>query len=128
MCAGPPTILLINSITPSLSSPIPHSPFLAFTIIPSDVVIARGSPALFNCSVTSTGFIFLTWQKDGLILSPSLPKYTYFTNNSLQINPTEIGDNGTYYCVVTEQETLFSSNRSSSLAFACEYFNMWVTL
>ena len=94
----------------------------AFTIPPSNIIVARGNRAIFNCSFTSSGSVSINWQRNGSILSPSLSKYTYLVNNSLLIDPTESGDEGLYACVVTDQNTGESSTLTSSLTFACESY------
>lgn len=91
----------------------------AFTEVPSDVVVALGSQAEFHCTFTSANAASLSWQKDGAFLVPS-SKYL-FTSNSLTVNQTEIGDDGTYTCVVTDQVLSITETRSAELDFAGKF-------
>lgn len=87
---------------------------------PSDTIVAEGSPALFNCTFTTPpNPVSVNWQSNGQVLAPS-SKYSYLPNNSLLINPTEAGDDGTYSCVVTDQVTTETSSQSATLMFAGE--------
>lgn len=93
----------------------------AFTPSPSDVIVSRGNPVTFDCIFTSSGPVSVNWQRNGSVLPPAPPKYTYLINNSLVISPTETGDEGTYSCVVTDQATMETVSHNTSLTFACEF-------
>ena len=91
--------------------------FAAFTRPPSDVVVALGSPARFDCVITASGSVSISWEKDGVFVSP-VGRFNYLVNNSLLISSTVAGDNGTYSCVVTDQTTSQRVVRSATLTFA----------
>lgn len=98
--------------------------FIAFNEVPSDVVVAVGSQAEFRCVFTSTNAASLSWQKDGSFIFPS-SKYL-FSSNSLTINQTEDGDDGTYTCVVTDQVLSVTETRSAELDFAGKLYMQWL--
>ncbi len=92
---------------------------VAFVSPPQDTVVARGSPALFNCSITSSVSASIGWRKDVAVLIPT-SRITFLPNNSLLIDPTEAGDEGVYSCVVTSTTSSLSSSQNASLTFACK--------
>ncbi len=90
-----------------------------FTAPPSDLVIVEGVAARFDCGFTSTNPVSIVWRKAGSQILPS-DKFQYLENNSLVIAPTESGDEGVYTCVVQDQMSGNTQERSASLSFACE--------
>ena len=92
---------------------------LAFTTPPSDVVVALGSSARFDCVFTTASSVSVSWEKDGVFITP-VERFSYLVNNSLLISSTAAGDNGTYTCIVTDQTTLQRVERSAILNFACK--------
>lgn len=95
---------------------------IAFTSPPSDVVVAQGSPARFDCVFTTSTTVSVSWEKDGFLIIPT-GRFSYLVNNSLLISSTEAGDNGTYSCVVSDQTSQQRSERSATLSFACKKFD-----
>jgi len=97
----------------------PAASQIVFTTPPANVSVVVGSPARFDCAFTSSNPVSIIWRKDGSVVTPST-RFSYLINNSLLINSTESGDNGTYVCVVTDQTTGAVVERSGSLTFARE--------
>ena len=91
-----------------------------FTNPPSDLIVAQGSPARFDCVFTASISVSISWEKDGATVTP-VGRFSYLVNNSLLISSTQAGDNGTYTCVVSGQSNQQRVERSASLAFACKY-------
>lgn len=87
---------------------------------PADVVVAEGAPARFDCGFTASIPVAISWRRGGVVLTPS-SKYTFLLNNSLIISPTEMGDEAIYTCVLSNQVTGVSIERSASLQFAGEF-------
>ena len=99
-------------------------PFLlAFTNPPSDLIVAQGSPARFDCVFTTSTSVSISWEKDGATITP-VGRFSYLVNNSLLISATQAGDNGTYTCVVADQSSQQRAERSASLTFACKEFKV----
>ena len=96
------------------------SPHPVFITPPSDTVVAQGSPVRFDCDFTASNPVSIGWVKDGNTVTPS-SRLMYLTNSSLLVSPTQSGDDGTYTCVITDQITMQSAQRSATLTFACEY-------
>ena len=115
------------SDTPKIPQNHVHYPFslstgtLAFTNPPSDLIVAQGSPARFDCVFTASASVSITWEKDGSTVTP-VGRFSYLVNNSLSISVTQAGDNGTYTCVVADQSSQQRQERSASLTFACKEF------
>ena len=96
---------------------------LAFTNPPSDLVVAEGSPARFDCEFSTSTSVSISWEKDGATVTP-VGRFSYLVNGSLSISPTQAGDNGTYSCVVADQSNQQREERSASLMFACKEFKI----
>ncbi len=90
---------------------------LVVTSAPADTVVAEGAAARFDCGFTASVPVAITWQRSGIILTPS-SKYTFLLNNSLVISPTELGDDVTYSCILRNQVTGENIEQSASLLFA----------
>lgn len=89
-----------------------------FVQVPQDQVVAPGSPAQFNCQITSQNPVSISWRKDGVSVVPS-DRIT-ITSSSLVIDPTQTSDSGTYACVVLDQITNLSQEKSATLTFASQ--------
>ena len=98
-----------------------------FVTEPEDVFAAVGSPALFNCSVTASNPVSITWLKDGAAVTPG-PRFSYLANNSLLIESVQQEDDGEYSCRVTDSITQEAVERSSTLTVACETASSTVLL
>lgn len=90
-----------------------------FVTEPEDVFAAVGNAALFNCSVTASNPVSITWLKDGVAVIPG-SRFSYLANNSLLIEPIQQGDDGEYSCRVTDSITQEAEERSGTLTVACE--------
>ncbi len=88
-----------------------------FTRIPVNTVVAEGAAARFDCGFSASVPVAISWRRDGIVLTPS-SKYTFLLNNSLVIDPTEMGDDVSYSCVIINQLTGESVQRSATLSFA----------
>lgn len=93
-------------------------------IPPLNQTVLEYEQALFHCSVKNPETMFVTWYKDGELLShfPDLASRTVMTaDGSLMITPTLMSDLGMYQCVVKnnvgDQEKV-----EAFLNVQCEFF------
>ena len=89
-----------------------------FTSAPTDVLVAVGTQAEFNCQATSSNSLSIVWRKGTTVVTPTDSITISITG--LTINPTVADDAGTYTCTATDQVTQASDSRSAMLTFASE--------
>ena len=110
-------------ILPSACSHARQSPLLyalgTFVTAPSDVIVAHGSTARFDCVYLASFPISISWQKNGTIVANV--RYSVQVNGSLVISSAQAADAATYTCVVLNVLTGVTAQSSAILQLACEW-------
>lgn len=74
-------------------------------IPPINMTVMEGDPAHFNCVVKHPDSSFVSWYKDGTLLTDLndlFHRSSVAPDGSLLINPTNMGDLGEYKCEIRD--------------------------
>ena len=107
---------------PSLLAPPPFLSLSAlgtFVTAPSDVIVAQGSTARFDCIYLASFPISISWQKNGTAIADA--RYSGQANGSLIISSAQAKDAATYTCVVLNLLTGATAQSTAILQLACEF-------
>ena len=100
----------------------------AFTVEPSDTVVAIGHSLVLDCQATDAGSvpIDISWEKDGAwLIDPSNKPWRYLANSSLFYQSIGAKDVGKFKCAATIRGTSnIKYSRIAKVQLACKYW--WI--
>lgn len=91
---------------------------------PTEVGAVAGSRVFLMCDTEGIPKPEVTWERDGVEIPVSGPRYTMHNSGSLHFSPVEVEDSGAYRCTATNKAGSVSRDFTLSVQGICSLLSI----